>query len=329
MEVIMERTERVWVGSAAMPGPLHYRRRINRQDQTFFFRQGKYIFGALSDGCSASRISEVGAGGFVHAACQIFYKAIKGNLPFDAIPGYFADEIHEFMQRQIEAYPFGKQFLQELKLYFHHENKNNIQYGMENYLQYQAIEEMFQATLLAICIHEDKGGLILIRGDGKVYIDGELTSFDYDDAPPYLIYDFSFDAYEGEHNDLTFKTVKVHHDFKQVAFTSDGWPWDNKNAFPFGRWKYSAFQLWLQDINNLRAEKELKEYSESEKKLMQISEQDGWGSYQPEEINNLARKLVKKPFYTNDKGEDKQITDDISAIVIEKEVIKDECSESW
>jgi len=307
--------ERVWVGSAAMPGPLHYRRRINRQDQTFFFRQGKYIFGALSDGCSASRISEVGAGGFVHAACQIFYKAIKGGLPIGAIPNYFAYEIHEFMRRQIEAYPFGRQFLEDLKLYLHSKDKDNFQHSStENYLQYQAIAEMFQATLLAICLHEDKGGLILVRGDGTVYIDGKLTAFNYDDAPPYLIYDFSFDAYEGAGDDLNFKTVKVHHDFEQVAFTSDGWPWDNQNAFPFGRWKYSAFQLWLQDKNNERVEK----------KLSPFSKKEAWQLYQPEEINNLARKLVKKPFYTKDK----QMTDDISAIVIEKEVIEDECSES-
>lgn len=300
--------DRVWVGSAAKPGPEHYRRRINCQDQVYYFRDGLWIFGADSDGCSAARMSETGAGSLVHAATQILCKAITGDIPITEILAYFSCEMHDFMYKQILSYPFGQQYLDRLRITGHQGRKVDLT-RTDNYLAYEAISDMLQATLLTVCLHEERGGLILVRGDGYVYIDGSLTPFDYNDEPPYLIYDFAVDKYPGDPDDLSFKLVEVPPGFTQVGLTTDHWPWDHEKAFPFGHWHYSSFLKWLRVLNSERKE-------EGENPL---SEEEAWRAYRPEDVDNLARQLVKKSAAERGSRGWPMFFDDISGIFIERE----------
>ncbi len=311
--------DRVWVGSAAMPGPTHYRRRINRQDQVFYVRYGKWIVGAIADGCSAARLSEVGAGNLVHAAVQILMQSVFEGLPMDKVPDFFSAMMKKFLYSKIAAFPFGKQYLQRLgrstepAFWFLPKATKAPPANLHaDAFMYLAIEELYQATLLAGLVHEDEGGIILVRGDGRVSVDGAVTVFDYNNMPPYFAYDFALDQYPGPAEDLQVKTVRVPAGFSRAAFTSDGWNWDLTQTHPFGLWNLSAFESWLLDQNNSRAQ--------AKPTKPNLTPEEAWQLYRPEEVNNLARRLVKNPITPSGVV---LVTDDLSGIFVEREVFND------
>jgi len=302
--------QRVWVGSTAIQGPEHYRRRINRQDQAWLFRHGKWIFGAIADGCSQSRLSEVGAGILAYQAPQLLFKAHQGNIGLEDMAAYFETQIRKFIAKIIESFAFGQEYLIALEIEHNGGNKVDTD-NIEHFLAYNVISDLLQATLLTICLHEDKGGIVLVRGDGHVHINGELTSFDYNDQPPYGAYDFALAEYPGNPDDLCFQTLSVPEDFQTVGITTDGWPWEFEQAYPFGQWRYSKFPEWLRDINSRRGK--------SGKDA--LTESAGWLLFRPEDPSRIARKIAKNPIAIIG-GEKMRIsTDDLAGIFIEREEV--------
>jgi hypothetical protein len=296
--------ERVWVGSAAQPGPDHYRRRINRQDQVLFVRYGKWIIGAISDGCSSARMSEVGAGNLVHIAVQSCLLGIIGGVKLQDFPPFFSKAMTKGMTANIASYPFGPSYLDSIGK---NQNFSYFNYPEGCPFMYLTIDELYQATLLVVCVHEDEGGVVMVRGDGSVNVNGEIVTYDYNDMPPYLAYDFALDKYPGDPHDLKFKTVHVPKAFSRLALTSDGWRWGLKETQPFGRWSITAFETWMLYENSKR-EADLKP---------PYSVHEAWMRFKPEEVNNLARLLVKKP--VTDAGI-VLVSDDLSGIFIERQV---------
>ena len=304
--------ERVWFGSAAKPGPEHYRRRINRQDQVWTYRMGKWLLGGLSDGCSGSPQSEAGAAQLVHAAVQVLYVLIaQQNVPISSVPGAFDRMMERFIHQSVAAYPCGQDFLTELTV---RDRAINLS-DPGNYLLYSMLATTMQATVLALCVHEDAGGVVLVRGDGFVHVDGRLTKFDYNyegnSTPPYLSYGLAIKGqeYPGRPEELHSKAVVVPPGFRTVGVTSDGWPWHHPPAYPFGHWKYASFIRWLRDLNNRRADE----------KAPPLTEEQAWGLYRPEHVDDLARKLVKES--ADETTGHSIFTDDVSGIFAERAMV--------
>ncbi|MDO8512615.1 MAG: protein phosphatase 2C domain-containing protein [bacterium] len=296
---------RVWCGSAAKPGPTHYNRRKNCQDMVFSFRRDKMIVASVADGCSASSKSEAGAAQLCHAATQAMWQLVKLGVSWDIFPGAYDRLLQRYLMNAIAAYPGGAQFLSELTVY----DRAVDLMESDNYLVYAAIAEMYQATVLGVCVHEDEGGLVLVRGDAKVSLDGKLSIFDYNDMPPYLGYMLAIKGqeYPGDPADLHSKVIRVPPNFQKLGVTTDGWPWHHAPANPFGRWKWRKFETWLLDLNNRREDED----------LTILSSDDAWNVYHPEEVDDLARLLVKK----NTMPDGSVIfDDDISGVFIEREV---------
>ncbi len=302
--------QRLWVGPAAKPGPEHYRRRINRQDQVFFFRYDKWVIGAIADGCSNSRLSEAGAAQLVHAATQALWVLVDQGVPFEKMAGAFDRQMGAFIHQTVAAYPGGAQFLSALTIY---DRKVDLSQP-HNFLVYSMVAELLQATVLAVCIHEDAGGVVLIRGDGSVQLDGKLTVFDYKNWPPYLSYLLAIKGqeYPGNPEDIHSKVIAVPSNFERLAVMTDGWPWHlGAEADPFDRWKFHLFGRWLRDENKQRQD------ANPPKRL--LSEDEGWLLYRPDEVDDLARKLVKQHAEVTGTS---AFTDDISGLILQKEVFQ-------
>lgn len=305
--------ERVWVGSTATQGPEHYRRRINCQDQAWFFRHQKWIFGAVADGCSQSRLSEVGAGILAYNAPQLLFKAWQGNVSLEGMSSYFAAMIKAFMAANLASFAYGAEYLTALEIARNGGDRvDTDQIG--HFLTYSVLSDLYQATLLTTCLHEDHGGIILVRGDGHVQINGELTSFDYNDQPPYLAYDYALDQYPGDHDDLRFQTLLIPPGFQTVGITTDGWPWEFEQAYPFGQWRYFKFPQWLRERNAYRRDRGKEELTEAE----------GWLLFRPEDPGRIARRLAKNPIIEIGGNPVRIVSDDLSGIFIEREEVDPE-----
>jgi hypothetical protein len=300
--------QRIWVGSAAMQGPEHYRRRTNRQDQVFWLRYNSWIVGAIADGCSSSPMSEVGAGILVHTAVQQLVLLLSRRTPISEIPAAYDQGLRDSLHHHVSAYPLGAKLQCALV------RDRNVDLGdVHNLLAYTQVAQTLSATVLALCVHEEHGGIALISGDGSLLIDDNLQIFDYKNVPPYMSYMFAVSGqqYDGDPANLAIKTHVIPAGFSRVAITSDGWPWElGEEALPFGKWRPRAFERWLTDVNSRR----------SEEGHGMLTPEEGWLRYHPEEVENLTRKLVKQAATMSE--DEEPFKDDLSGIFLEREVIQ-------